>query len=247
MTEKIERPKFEPKKPPKKRKAGDPPPSPPVGENDHPSDAFRKQLPPVLRARPKDYFDTQITPKFVDWVVTATNLRAYAIGAGSREYTDVVSFDSTEMYKMFGVRFANGLTPKPQVDYWFCSKDKEPLLGSDLISTALRRKNSATGKTIKAARRWKHFHQHFTVANYHDSPHKKQKVNLLWKVQELLDELNKQSKDMWVSGKWVAIDEQTLGSKGTSGMKLRISYKCEENGFQIDAVCDAGYTYSFYI
>ena len=151
------------------------------------------------------------------------------------------------MYKMFGVRFANGLTPKPQVDYWFFSKDKEPLLGSDLISTAVRRKNSATGKTIKAARRWKHFHQHFTVANYHDSPHKKQKVNLLWKVQELLDELNKQSKDMWVSGKWVAIDEQTLGSKGTSGMKLRISYKCEENGFQIDAVCDAGYTYSFYI
>jgi len=27
MTEKIKRPKFEPKKPPKKRKAGDPPPS----------------------------------------------------------------------------------------------------------------------------------------------------------------------------------------------------------------------------
>jgi len=45
-------------------------------------------------------------------------------------------------------------------------------------------------------------------------------VNPLWKVQELLDELNKQAKDMWVLGKWVAIDEQTLGFQGASGMKL---------------------------
>ena len=169
--------------------------------------------PPVLCARPKDYFDTQITPKFVDWAVTATNLRAYANGAGSGEYTDFMSFDSNEMYKMFGVLFANGLTPKPQVDYWFCSKDKEPLLGSDLISTFLRRKNSATGKTIKAAHRWKHFCRYFTVADYRESPREKQKVNPLWKVQELLDKLNKQAKDMWVPSKWVAIDKQTLGFK----------------------------------
>jgi hypothetical protein len=82
MTEKIERPKFEPKKPPKKKKAGDPPP-PAVCEDGHPSDACQKHLPPLLRARSKDYFDTQITPKFIDWAVTATNLRAYANGAGS--------------------------------------------------------------------------------------------------------------------------------------------------------------------
>jgi len=81
---------------------------------------------------------------------------------------------------MFGVLFANGLTPKPQVDYWFCSEDKEPLLGSDLISTTLWRKNSTTGKTIKAARCWKHFGRYFTVANYRNSPCEKQKANLLW-------------------------------------------------------------------
>jgi hypothetical protein len=61
------------------------------------------------------------------------------------------------MYKMFGVLFANGLTPKPQFEYWFCSEDKEPLLGSDLISNALTKKNTATGKTIKGACRWSHF------------------------------------------------------------------------------------------
>ena len=181
----------------------------------------------------------QISPKFVDWAVTATNLRAYVNGAGSGENTDFVFFDSNEMYKMFGVLFANGLTPKPHVNYWFCSEDKEPLLGSDLISTALRRKNSATGKTINAARCLKHFRRYFTVADYHKSPREKQKVNPLWKVQELLDELNKQAKDMWVPGKWVAIDEQTLGFQGASGMKLWISYKREGDGFQCDAICDA--------
>jgi hypothetical protein len=46
-------------------------------------------------------------------------------------------FDLAELYKMIGVLFANGLTPKPQFDYWFKSQDQEPLLGSNLISKAL--------------------------------------------------------------------------------------------------------------
>jgi hypothetical protein len=141
------------------------------------------------------------------------------------------------MYKMFGVLFTNGLSPKPQFEYRFCSEDREPLLGSNLISHALRKRNSATGKTIKAARRWRHFRRYFTVTDYRDSPKDKQRVNPLWKVQELLDELNKQAKDMWVPGKFVAIDEQTIGFQGASGMKMRIAYKREG---------DAGYTFLFY-
>ena len=140
---------------------------------------------------------------FMDWAVTATNLRAYASGAGSGEYTDFIPFDRPELYKMIGVLFANGLTPKPQFDYWFCSEDKEPLLGSNLISNALRRKNAAKGKTVKAAQRWKHFHRYFTVADYRESSKEKQKSDPLWKVRELLDKLNKQAKDMWVPGKCV--------------------------------------------
>jgi hypothetical protein len=70
----------------------------------------------------------------------------------------------------------------------------------------------------------------------------KQKNDPLWTVRELLDELNKQAKDKWVP----AIDEQKLGFQGASGMKLRISYKREGDGFQCDAVCNGGYTYSFY-
>jgi hypothetical protein len=84
------------------------------------------------------------------------------------------------------------------------------------------------------------------VADYRENPKEKQKTDPLWKVRMLIDELNKQSKDMWIPGKWVAIDEQTIGFQGASSMKLRISYKREGDGFQCDAVCDRGYTYSFW-
>ena len=63
----------------------------------------------------------------------------------------------------------------------------------------------------------------------------------------MINKLNKQAKDMWVMGELVAIDEQTIGFQGASGLnKVRISYKREGDGFQCDAVCDRGYTYAFW-
>jgi hypothetical protein len=205
-----------------------------------------KEDPPLSQARLNDFFDTQITPEFIDCAAMATNLHAYTNGAGSGEYTDFVPFDRTEIYKIIGVLFANGLTPKPQFDYLFCLEDQEPLFGGNLITNALHQKNAATGKTIKAACHWKHFCQYFTVANYCKSPKEKQKANPLWKVQELLDKLNNQAKDMWVPGKFVATDKQTIRFQGASGMNLGISYKREGGRFQCDAVCNAGYMHSFY-
>jgi hypothetical protein len=66
----------------------------------------------------------------------------------------------------------------------------------------------------------------------------------LWKIRRLLETLNKQSMMMWVTGKHVSIDEQTIALKGSSSMKLRISYKKEGDGFQCDAICDRGYTFA---
>ena len=103
-----------------------------------------------------------------------------------------------------------------------------------------------TGKKIRGIRRWRHFRRFFTLTDYRDNPKEKQKEDPLWKVRQLIDELNKQAKDMWIPGKFVAIDEQTIGFQGASGMKLRISYKREGDGFQCDAICDRGYTYSFW-
>jgi hypothetical protein len=131
-----------------------------------------------------------------------------------------------ELYKMIGILFANGLTPKPQFEYWFCLEDKEPLFWSNLVTNTLLWKNTSTGKTIKMARHWRHFSRYFTVANYNDSPKEKQKPNPLWKVRELLGKLNKQAKDIWVPGKFVAIDKQTLdlghiGDKAAHFLQMR--------------------------
>ncbi len=145
---------------------------------------------------------------------------------------------------MIGVLFANGLTPKPQFDYWFCSQDEEPLFGCNMISKGLNRKNLAMGKTLKAGQRWKHFRRYFTLQDYRENPRQQQRLNPLWKVQRLIDKLNNQAKDMWVPGIFVAIDEQTIGFQGQVGMKLRILYKQEGDGFQCDAVFDSGYTFS---
>jgi hypothetical protein len=61
-----------------------------------------------------------------------------------------------------------------------------------------------------------------------------------------LDELNENASKMWIPGKWLSIDEQTLGFQGRCGLKLRIYYKKKGDGFQCDAVCDDGYTFAFY-
>ncbi len=47
-----------------------------------------------------------------------------------------------------------------------------------------------------------------------------QKKDTMWKVRALVDHLNKNCKDMWVPGMFLAIDEQTIGFQGMSGMKL---------------------------
>jgi hypothetical protein len=88
-----------------------------------------------------DFLDTQITPKFIDYAVKATNLCAYASGAGSGQYANYLPFDAPKFYKMLGVLFANGLSPKPQLDLWFSPLSKEPLLGSDIMKKALCRQN----------------------------------------------------------------------------------------------------------
>jgi hypothetical protein len=43
---------------------------------------------------------------------------------------------------------------------------------------------------------------------------------------------------MWVPGKFVAIDKQTIGFQGASGMKLCISYKRGGDGFQCNVMPD---------
>ena len=222
--------------------------TPTPSERGGPSEAAKKLIPNLRYARPKDFFDTQITPEFIKKVIVpCTNGRAAADGAGfgGSMYQDYVPFDHVEINKMIGLLFANGVSPKPAMELWFKTTTEHRLFGNDFIAAAMD-KQMKDGKKVPGIRRWKHFRRFMCLYDFRLNANTEKEKNPLWKVQSLLDELNHQAKKMWLPGKWVSIDEQTLGFKGKSGMKLRISYKREGDGFQCDAVCDRGYTFAFY-
>ena len=52
--------------------------------------------------------------------------------------------------------------------------------------------------------------------------------------------------EAWLLGEVFSVDEQTMGFKGNHVDKLRITYKKEGDGFQCDALCQDGYTFTFY-
>ncbi len=53
------------------------------------------------------------------------------------------------------------------------------------------------------------------------------------------------SQGAWDLGESIAGDEQTIGFQGRHADKLRINYKAEGDGFQCDALCDDGFTFTF--
>ncbi len=102
-----------------------------------PSPHCHKLIPKLRFSRSKDFFDTQLTPTYMAWLVKATNSRAVADGAGVGTYADFVPFDLPELNKFVGLLLANGLTPKPQFEYWFEGQEREQLFSNDKFARAM--------------------------------------------------------------------------------------------------------------
>ena len=67
-----------------------------------------------------------------------------------------------------------------------------------------------------------------------------------WKLEPFLEWIKSVSQKAWKLGEKISVDEQTCGFQGWRPCKLRITYKNEGDGFQCDALCDNGYTFTFY-
>ena len=76
------------------------------------------------------------------------------------------------------------------------------------------------------------------------SPDRKQRPT--YKVDPIIKHLQEVSMRAWRLGHDISGDEQTVGFQGRHADKLRITYKAEGDGFQCDAICDAGYTWTFF-
>ncbi len=192
-------------------------------------------------ARLKAFFRTQLSNKFWKSVMDMMNKRAAFEGAGEggMTYTDYVAFMVPEVDKQVGLLFANGLSPKPSMDCWFLEGRDHPIWGNDVITPAMD-KHRPRCKMVRGYRRWKQFRAFLCLYDFRLNVTKETVKNPLLKVKSLLDELNHNAKKCWRTGKIVLIDKETLGFQGKCGMKLRISYKAEGDGFQCDAVCDNG-------
>lgn len=219
--------------------ADKPPPPPP--DRGGPTDEAKKKVGDIRFARPKNFFDLQLTPEFIKKEqVGATNAKAVIEGQGAN--TDWVPFDKEEMDKWNGFMLANGIVPRAQLESWFW----DCWLRGNPVMSKLMAKKCRNGRTIPAAVRLRQLRRFMCFYDVRQDVREEVKKDPLFKVRTLLNELNSNAQKWWRTGKWVSIDEQTLGFKGKHGMKLRITYKNEGDGFQCDAICERGYTFSFY-
>ena len=147
--------------------------------------------------------------------------------------------------QVFGLLFANALSPKPQIIFWFLSSMNSKLFGNDHFAK-LFDKRLVGGCVISGKHRWRMFSHFMTLYDCREDPRKLQKKDPLWKVAPLLEHLRKNCQRCWVMGKWVSIDGQTISFKGRHGLSLQIMYKREGDRYQCDAVCKESYTFSYY-
>ena len=244
--ERIVRPAFGPKQR-KSGKAGRPVVLRELSDVGGPSSYAMSQLNEDFASiRPKDLFSLQLTEDFFkNTLLKCTNARAAAEGAGSSQYKDFAPFDLEEIYKFTGILFANAVCPKPQLNMWFKSTRDHKIYGNEMFQSALDKKVNGSSTKISGERRWRHFRQYMCLYDFRKCPKKLSAKDPFWKVHSILDELRKNAQRCWVTGKCVSIDEQTIGFKGQHGLALRITYKREGDGYQCDAVCEDGYTFSF--
>jgi hypothetical protein len=139
-------------------------------------------IPNLRIARPKNFFDTQLTLNYMGWLIQATNCRAVADGAGSGMYVDFVPFDLPKLFKFIGLLFTDGLTPKSQFEYWFEGQEGEPLFGNNKYARAID-KHVGKGHKVSKKRCCKYFQGYFTLLDFHDNPKESQQANPLWNVE----------------------------------------------------------------
>ena len=175
----------------------------------------------------------------VEDLTTWTNLKAILnnAGTGGGIYPKFVPFSIEELASHLGLNILSGISPTPQVDLKFASQSEDPVNGSDLCNEIFNGK--------EGARRHREFKTFFaSVDPRYATPSRATHPN--WKVDPMLMHAMGVCKNAMHMGKYISIDEQTIGFQGRHADKICVMYKNAGDGFQADAICADGYTFNWY-
>jgi Transposase IS4/SAP domain len=213
-----------------------------------PRSSWLKKLHLTNRSHPIEFFEAflPVTDKMypaakcsLERWTSNTNFKAMLSFAGQKgyPYPDCTPFTVDEIKKHLGIYILNGLSPSPRVEMKFNPQSIDEINGNDFVFRSFG---------PNALRRHKHFKAFFSIQDPRIiAPDRSSKPN--WKVEPLLKLMKVASHEAWDLGEVFSIDEQTIGFQGNhKDNKLRITYKAEGDGFQCDALCEGGYTLSFY-
>ena len=105
-----------------------------------------------------------------------------------------------------GLYMLNGIAPSPQVEMKFESQRDNPTNGNDLC-------HNIFGGKSKGIDRHKQFKRYFACVDPRkQTPDPKDAPN--WKIEPLIRQIIAISKEAMNIGKWISVDEQTIGFKG---------------------------------
>ena len=207
-----------------------------LNESSKPQEWFNAFL-PIFDGKGKNpqNVNTQFwTHKWAFW----TNQKAISCSAGvpGGVYPSFTPFSYLEIERFLGLYILQGLNPSPQVEMKFNSQQVDPVQGNDLCYRIFG---------ANAVVRYKQFKAFFCVQDPSKIPPNR-KERPMYKVDSILKHTQVVSMKAWRLGRDISGDEQTIGFQGKHEDKLRITYKAEGDGFQCDAICDSGFTWTFY-
>ena len=151
-------------------------------------------------------------------------------------YPTFKAFTTREFEQYMYLPFFNGLNPSPRVEDKLQTEEVDPIQSNSFLRRVLG---------PNAALRYRHWKCCFSLQDP-KLPNPPRRTHPNFKIDEFLRHLEIIWRYGWMPKRDLSCDEETIGFQGRHADKLRITYKAEGDGFQCDAICDDGYTYTFF-
>ena len=188
----------------------------------------------LMKMKVNDYLIDLISV-WTSWTNSKATLSNIGLG-GKYSQGTFKPFQTQEIKKFLGLLILNGLNISPRVEYKFKSQHNDPVNGSDLIFASFGE---------NAINRYKLFKLLFAVQDpMIPVPPRKNAPN--HKVDHFFSHILNVSAEAFEPGRNLSSDEQDASFQGRHEDKARVTFKRAGDGFLIDALCEDGYTYSFY-